>query len=356
MIPALIVVACLVLLAVALMVTVHFKTMPRDLSDPSRIPIGGMVTSADYDYIGAADKKTMRSPIVRLMQLLWINTSKSDAENHSTQTPPPGIVELNNIPYVDDGSIYHLLDVYFPAENNGKLPVIIDIHGGGWMYGDKELNKLYCLALASKGYTVFNVSYPLAPDVTVDVQVQDVMKALQWIGEHIGNYPCNAENVLLTGDSAGGMLAAYAAVLSGSEPLRQIFGAVPNDLRFTGLLLTSPVPSMNEGGYMSLYTKRLWGSDRKKKECFRYANFKEIVSFAKLPRTYLITSAGDILGHNQTVDAYERIKNTGVECYLKDFGGKEGKKLPHVFTVLNPYNEIGKSTIDEALAWFKKEN
>ena len=102
---------------------------------------------------------------------------------------------------------------------------------------------------------------------------------------------------------------------------------------------------------MALYMKRLGGSARKKKECCRYVNFRDIVDFAPLPKTYLITSAGDFLAHQQTNDVFNMLKERGTECRLADFGGEEGKKLEHVFTVINPYNEIGKKTIDEALAW-----
>ena len=296
----------------------------------------------------------MEQTLFKIFDKFWGVTEKKDNANHARQHLPEGIREENDFAYLPDGHRYHLLDVYFPANATGKLPVIVDIHGGGWMYGDKELNKLYCLALASRGYAVFNVSYPLAPDVTVDEQIRNVMRALHWIGEHLYMYPCDENDILLTGDSAGGQLASYAAVLTGSEELRKIFNTEDTALKFSGLLLTSPVASMNVGGYMSLYTTRLWGSDRKEKECFKYANFKDIIPFAKLPKTYLITSAGDFLGHDQTVDQYNRIKETGTECKLADFGGEEGKKLEHVFTVINPYNEIGRSTIDDALAWFRE--
>ena len=43
------------------------------------------------------------------------------------------------------------------------------------------------------------------PDVNVNEQIKDVMSALKWIGENIDNYPCERENIMLTGDSAGGM-------------------------------------------------------------------------------------------------------------------------------------------------------
>ena len=346
-----IIICVIVVLLAAINIAVGIATTPREEGSPNTVPIGGMLRSAKFNYSAVADKKTMRSPIVRLMQILWIFTSKADAKNHSTQTPPEHITEINNIPYINDGSVYHLLDVYYPEGTSTPLHVIIDVHGGGWLYGDKELNKLYCLALASRGYTVFNMSYALAPDVTVDEQIRDVMKALQWIGDHLQDYPCDPAHIILTGDSAGGQLASYAAVLSGSEELRRVFGTAAHSMKFFGLLLTSPVPSMNAGGYMALYTKRLWGSDRAQKECFKYANFKEIVTMAALPKTYLITSAGDFLAHDQTVEVTKLLQQQGVKCMLADFGGAEGKKLPHVFTVINPYNDIGKKTIDEALDW-----
>ncbi len=111
--------------------------------------------------------------------------------------------------------MFHLLDVYYPegTKADAKLPVIIDIHGGGWMYGDKDLNKYYCLELANRGYVVFNMSYRLAPDVTVNEQLQDCAEALKWINENMESYPCDRSRILLTGDSAGGQLCAYSAAL-----------------------------------------------------------------------------------------------------------------------------------------------
>lgn len=351
MVPAIVILSVILLILIVLMLFVHVKTKSREFGASDAIPIGAMIKSADFDYGKERDKKLMRSPIVRLMQLMWIGTAKKDAANHATQTAPEHITEINNIPYINDGSVYHLLDVYYPEATTGKNPVIIDIHGGGWEYGDKELNKLYCLALCSRGYTVFNISYPLVPDTTVDGQIRNVMAALHWIGEHISEYPCDTGRVILTGDSAGGQLASYTAVLTKSAELRKIFGTQDVALDYAGLLLTSPVASMNAGGYMALYNKRLWGGNRKQKECFRYANFKDIAGFADLPKTYLITSAGDFLAHDQTNEMYALLKEKGTDCFLADFGGEEGKKLEHVFTVINPYNEIGKKTIDDALAW-----
>ena len=350
----LIILGILLALAAALCIAVGVVTRPRREGKDPFVPIGAMLVSDAHDYAAQRDRRLMRDPVVRLLQLLWIRTAKSDDANHATQTPPEGITERCDLPYLPDGSRYHLLDVYYPAASSGKNPVIIDVHGGGWMYGDKELNKLYCLALASRGYTVFNISYPLVPDVTAEMQLRDLMCALQWIDAHLAEFPADRGDILLTGDSAGGMLAGYLGVLTGSEKLRSVFGAVSHSLRFKGLLLTSPVAYMEIKGLMGLYTPKMWGANYKTKPTYPYMNFDAILPFAQLPKTCLITSAGDVLAHTQTCRAAEDLRKRGVECKLMDFGGEAGKKLPHVFTVLNPYNDIGRATIDEALAWFRE--
>ncbi|MBR5409726.1 MAG: alpha/beta hydrolase [Clostridia bacterium] len=328
-------------------------TRAREEGAPDAVAVGGMTRSDKVKYDELSDPKLANSPVVKLMQLMWMATSKKDAANHATQTPPEGIREICDLPYIDDGSRYHLLDVYYPENTEGKNPVIIDVHGGGWMYGDKELNKLYCLALASRGYTVFNMSYRLVPDVTVNEQLFDVMTALTWIGEHIADYPADPADIILTGDSAGGMLAAYAAALTSSDELSEIFETPRPAIDYKGLLLTSPVPYMDPGGYMTLYTPKMWGLYYKEKKTYHYMNFDALLPLATFPKTCLITSAGDILAREQTNRACKDLTAKGVECKLMDFGGEEGKKLEHVFTVINPYNEVGKKTIDEALEFLK---
>ena len=90
-----------------------------------------------------------------VLKLVWKNTERGDMKRLATQSAPVGVTEICDIPYINDGKWQHKLDVYFPENmENEKLPVIIDIHGGGWMYGDKELNKPYCLTIASKGNVV----------------------------------------------------------------------------------------------------------------------------------------------------------------------------------------------------------
>lgn len=350
----LIIVCCLVVLAIASALFIHFTTLPKQDTDENLIPVGGMVVSDTVDYQDESGKCIKHNAVVRIMQMVWRFCASGDAAKHAVQTPPENITRVEDIPYVDDGNIFHKLDVYYPEGTaaDAALPVIIDIHGGGWMYGDKDLNEYYCLELANRGYVVFNISYRLVPDVTVNEQLQDCALALQWISQNMANYPCNPNNIMLTGDSAGGMLAVYSATLLQSKDLRDAFDVADGNLNVSALVLTSPVAFMKDGGAFSVYTKVMWG-DYDNKPTANYMDLDSIIPFAQLPPTYLITSDGDSLAHDQTHRAYEVLTENGVDATIVDYENLGGKKQPHVFSVLNPFDEAGTTAIDGLVEFYQ---
>lgn len=352
-----IIIAIIIAIAIIATVFVSVVTRPRDINDDKVVYVGGMVTSEDIDFQSDSAKGITKNPVIKLMEMIWYFCAGGDNSKHAKQTPPENVTEISDIPYIDDGNHYHLLDVMYPSDTpaDAKLPVIIDIHGGGWMYADKDLNDYYCMALADRGYVVFNVSYRLVPDVTVNEQIQDCANALKWISDNLANYPCDRENIMLTGDSAGGQLSAYSAVLMQSAEMREVFGTVDPNMDLTALVLTSPVAFMNNGGAFSIYTKLLWGKDYKDKPTYEYMDLDQIIDYAPaMPPTYLITSSGDSLANAQTHRAYDLLNEKGVKCEIVDYDKDAfGVNEPHVFSVLNPFDEAGSTTIDKALDFYK---
>ncbi len=347
-----------VIVAVAITAVIVINVMTKPVSDTleNAPSVGGLRVSDTINYKSESAEGLENNFVIKFMQFVWKFCEISDDKVHEKQTPPENIVKVKDIPYIDDGNPYHQLDVLYPdnLEPGETLPVIIDIHGGGWMYSTKDLNENYCLSLADRGFVVFNLSYRLVPDVTVNEQIQDIAYALKWISENMTDYPCNPENIMLTGDSAGGQLSVYSAVLLQSPELREIFNTVDADMDLTALVLTSPVPYMNSKEPLSVYTKILWGKNYKDKSTYNYMNLDEIIDYAHdLPPTYLITSSGDSLAHDQTVKAYELLESKGVKCELADYGKVDGKKLAHVFSVLNPYDEAGKTAINKAIEFYR---
>lgn len=290
-----------------------------------------------------------------ILKLFWKNTERMDNARIKTLTMPEGVFESNDHQYIDDGNVYHQIDVYYPEGTTEKLPVVIDIHGGGWMYGDKELNKPYCLTIASKGNVVFNMSYRLCPDVTADEQLRDIAKALQWVKANLDNYPCDKNNICLTGDSAGGMLACFTSMLSVSEKMRDIYDVEDFGLDFNAVCLTSPVAYMDDGSIMSFYTKHMLGGNKyKSKKWANYVNADQLLTLGKVPPTMFVTSSGDTLALGQTLKAAKAYQENGVEVKLLNYGKYEGKALPHVFAVIYPDRQPGNGNIDEMLSFFKQ--
>ena len=88
-------------------------------------------------------------------------------------TTPEDVVRYDDILYGTDPK-WQVLDLYRPKNKEGeKLPVIVSIHGGGWVYGDKERYQYYCMSLAERGFAVVNFTYRLAPEFKYPAPLED---------------------------------------------------------------------------------------------------------------------------------------------------------------------------------------
>jgi acetyl esterase/lipase len=112
----------------------------------------------------------------------------------------------------------NLLDVVRPVGPGQGRPVLLQIHGGGWVIGDKREQGGPLMAhLASRGWVCFAINYRLSPRATFPDQIVDVKRAIRWIREHAAEHGGDPDFVCVTGGSAGGHLAALAA-LSANDP------------------------------------------------------------------------------------------------------------------------------------------
>ena len=292
--------------------------------------------------------------LIPLFSKLWELVGKSDEKRIAAQIPTPGVAVVADVAYVDDGTREHLLDVYYPENTKKKLPVIIDIHGGGWMYGYKEINKNYNLRLASSGYTVFSINYRLVPQVYMNQQLQDVFLAFDFIEKVMDDYPCDRSNVYLTGDSAGGQLACFAAAIQNSPRLCTLFGVEPGKLVFNAVCLTSPVCDMTAHGLMGIYHRCMLEPGYHKKGYGRFLNIESLLEVTKLPPVFLVSSSGDYVAKRQTGRAAKAIEASGTPYKYMYWKRSRGRKLKHVFAVIDPEMPESAKAIDSMLLFFDK--
>jgi acetyl esterase/lipase len=133
----------------------------------------------------------------------------------------PGVEVLRDIPYAP-GGVRQQLDVYRPGNiPDGGCPVILQIHGGAWMVGDKKQQALPLMyALSAKGYICVACNYRLSPSVGFPTHLLDCKSALCWIREHGADYGMNTDFVAVTGGSAGGHLAALMGLTANRPELQ----------------------------------------------------------------------------------------------------------------------------------------
>lgn len=288
------------------------------------------------------------------LKIVWERTRRIDAKRMKNEKYPSGIREYRDIPYLDDGDTYHLLDIYIPENAGISLPVLIDIHGGGWMYGTKEINRCYCHRLAKQGFIVVSINYRLAGKVLFKEQIKDIFSAFSWISENMKSYPADMCNVFLTGDSAGGHFACVCTALTKSETLRKEFDIKDNPLQFNAVGATSPVVDLlSPNIILNVNLRMLLGSNLKKSPFYKYMKFDNIAA-ADMPPFYILTSSGDFV-HSQSYKLKKTLDDLGVQNKLRDWQFKyKGKRLPHCFAVLDSASRPAEIVIKEMADYFKQ--
>lgn len=129
------------------------------------------------------------------------------------------VSKIPDVTYKTSDSIDHKLDIYLPEKSNKKFPVLIFLHGGGWIGGDKAFPEKYymndfILKFVQNGYAVVSVNYTLLDKKTnFPKPVEDSKEAVRWIRANADKYNFDDKNIGIWGASAGaqiGMVAAYS--------------------------------------------------------------------------------------------------------------------------------------------------
>lgn len=275
---------------------------------------------------------------VQRMRREW---GASDAKRDEGLTAPCGVERCDNIPYGDD-ALWQSLDVYRPRKA-GVLPVIVSVHGGGWVYGTKETYQYYCMSLCrgvnggadtgegegerAGGFAVVNFNYRLAPEHPFPASLEDTARVFEWVEENAARYGMDKDNIFAVGDSAGAhILALYAATYK-------------NKLRAVAL---------NCGAYHG-FVGELSGA------ICPNAGKKKMNVLSKIqgtfPPAFCMTSTGDFL-KEETVSLFRSLVKALVPCECRLYGS-EDNLLPHVFHADMKRSEAAQCNEDE-MRWFNR--
>lgn len=139
----------------------------------------------------------------------------------------PNIKKIKDVPYVPNGDSLHSGNIYYNpyrVKDGNRLPVILNIHGGGFVMGDKDYRWSLSEFYAHNGLFVYDINYGLSPKAVFPENCNDCVDALNFLIELAKEYPIDLDRVIISGDSSGAYMATYITALAFDDELRKSIG------------------------------------------------------------------------------------------------------------------------------------
>ena len=286
-----------------------------------------------------------------------INKKRREFDTLSTGKTIPGALqdngtEFRDVPYIQDGDRAHMLDIYSPICHAEQVSVIVNIHGGGLIMGNKEFNRHFCLSLCNHGFLVFSIEYRLCPETTVFGQLQDIAAAMNYIDKMIPKFKGKPGIVHMVGDSAGAFLALYTAAIQRNPMLARTAGVRPSYLEIQSMALISGMFYTTRKDSIGLFLpKALYGEGYKKHPFYPFLDPSVPAVGLSLPPCMLITSKKDKL-YGYTKDLAAALQRCGTPCKLKNYG--DDPHLYHAFCVFEPELPESRMVIHDICLYFRE--
>ncbi len=243
------------------------------------------------------------------------------------QHVPDGVASRLDVNY-DPADPEALLDVFYPADavtQGRKLPTVVWVHGGGWISGSKSHVANYLRLVASRGFTVVGVDYPLAPGQAYPAALRQINRSLAFLKDSPPVETVDATRLFLAGDSAGAQIAAELAGIISEPSHAEAAGFAPGIDReqLKGILLFCGVYDM-ELAFKDFNPRRLtkimraYFADNDFLTVPRFRHFSVLRTItSKFPPIFVTVGNGDKLeGQARRLVEAARRNNVPVESLL----------------------------------------
>jgi acetyl esterase/lipase len=149
--------------------------------------------------------------IASRLTLLVLPALLAGAAVSGVQAPPAA--EMRTLTYASRNGVDLRLDLYLPAQPIRRpIPVIVFLHGGGWSGGTRTTGPDFSRYFARDGFAMASIDYRLTPSIAFPANVEDVRTAVRWLKANAATHTLDPDRICLWGTSAGGHLAAVAAL------------------------------------------------------------------------------------------------------------------------------------------------
>lgn len=261
-----------------------------------------------------------------------------------------------NIVYKKTNTSNLKLDVYYPSKSSKKtFPAVLLIHGGGWLVGSKENQRVMAQHLALNGYVGISVSYRLGFEAPYPAGVIDLKDAIVWMRKHAKKYHINPDKIAVLGASAGAQLATLLGVTPNSnlyQPDAKISDAVQAIVNVDGVVSFIHPEAVAESKPGKVSMAGIWLNGEKEDN---FKNWKEAS-----PLEYVDTQTPPTLFINSAQPRFHAGRDDMMALLNKYNIYTEMHTLPdspHSFWLMHPWFETTLSyTVNFLNKVFKDEN
>lgn len=275
------------------------------------------------------------------------------ARREETVALPEGVWRTEDVAYLDDGLPCHRMDLYQPIHAGPARPVLLNLHGGGFLLGSKEVNRYLCTDLSRRGFLVMSLEYPLAPEATIFDIFRALTTGIDRAAALAADYGGDPAQLYLCGDSAGAYLCYYLAALQNAPEAAQAAGVPQIKTKIQAIGLQSGMFYTRKLDQVGLFLpKLLYGSGWRAHPFRPYLDPGHPALVAAVPPCFLVTGRGDFL-RNYSRQLASALKRGGKNYKLLDLD--EAKPLPHAFAALLPETPAATRANEQMLAFFLQQ-
>ncbi len=262
-----------------------------------------------------------------------VHTEEREPDDTPTPARRYSPLVYADVPYVPDGDPRQILDVYLPGGLDGPAPVLILIHGGGFLEGSKSSLARTARHFAEMGYAALSIEYRLAPAHTYPAQVRDVFCARAWILANADDYDFDAERIVVVGESVGGTLAVMLGVVDDAERYMKDcpYPTTSDTRRVQGVVAYYPVINFDLDTYGSFFHQYLGTEAVRDPELWAEASPLNWIDGSE-PPFLIIHGLWDVrVPLSESLDLMHALESAGVKVSLVRI-----PRADHSFLVVNP--------------------
>ena len=205
------------------------KQVPQEQTKPRNVLLQRFLQRFDSDHDGSVTREefTGASQLFKRLDQNGDEVVTSEEFRASAQAfrpwtgrrIPDGVKAIRDLEYANVEGKSLCLDLYLPEKSDGKPPLLVWIHGGGWTKGSKSgINPIF-IRLTAEGYAAASIDYRLDGLTSHPKQIHDCKGAIRWLRANADKYGYDTTRIGVGGGSAGGHLVLLLGLSNGIDEL-----------------------------------------------------------------------------------------------------------------------------------------